>query len=125
MTDPGETERRAILDHCNDEIVALLREAMADGVRLGEAVVLVADSRDELGAKAITACGELGQPVSGADVYVVGLHVSIAVELLRRVEPAAIDDLFDEPPEGAAHLLCIAGGGVRSSYVAPRTIGQA
>lgn len=125
MNEAADSERRAILEHCNDDIVALLREAAADGVTIAEAVVLVADSRDELGRKVVEACNEVGQQVSGADVYVVGVHVSIAREILRRVAQQHLDDLDSEPPPGAAHLLCFAAGGVRSTFVAERPIGQA
>lgn len=125
MDEGADAERRAILEHCNDEIVALLREASADGVNLAEAVVLVADSRDELGRKVVDACNEEGQQVSGADVYVVGVHVSVAQQILRRVAPQHLDDLESEPPAGAAHLLCFAAGGVRSTFVAERPIAQA
>jgi len=125
LDDAADAERRAILDHCNDEIVALLKEAAADGVDFREAVVLVADSRDDLGKKVVDACAEVGQPVSGADVYVVGVHVSLGKEILRRVAPQHLDDLDSEPPMGAAHLLCFAAGGVRSTFVAERPIGQA
>jgi hypothetical protein len=125
MDAAGDAERRAILDHCNDEIIALLKEAAADGVDFNEAVVLVADSRDDLGKKVVDACAEVGQPVSGADVYVVGVHVSLGREILRRVAPAHLDDLDAQPPRGAAHLLCFAAGGVRSTFVAERPIAQA
>jgi hypothetical protein len=123
--DEADAERRAILDHCNDEIVALLKEAAADGVDFREAVVLVADSRDDLGKKVVDACAEVGQPVSGADVYVVGVHVSLGKEILRRVAPQHLEDLDSVPPMGAAHLLCFAAGGVRSTFVSERPIGQA
>jgi hypothetical protein len=125
MSDPGDAERLAILEHCNDEILALLREAAGDGVDLREAVVLVADGKDRLGGAVVTACAELGQPIEGAEVYVVGVHVSMAREILRRVAPDHLDDLADTPPDGAAHLLCFAAGGIRTSYVSGRPIGLA
>ncbi len=125
MTDTGDAERLAILEHCNDDILALLREAAADGVPLEEAVVLVADSNDALGRKAVEACSELGMPMSGADVFVVGVHVSLAEEVLRRVAPEHVEDLHEPAPEGASHLLCFAAGGVRSSFTAPREMGRA
>jgi hypothetical protein len=125
MIDPADDARRAIVDQCNDEIVALLREAASDGVDLGEAVVLVADAGDPVGQKAVAACDELGMPVSGADVFVVGVHVSMAVEVLRRVAPEHVSDLDEAPPSGASHLLCFAAGGVRSTFVAPQPVGQA
>lgn len=118
MTDKGDTERLAVLEHCDDEIRALLHDARSDGVDLREAVILVADSRDALGQKVVDACAELGQPVEGAEVYVVGVHVSMAEEILRRVAPDHVADLRDEPPPNAAHLLCFAAGGIRTSFVA-------
>jgi hypothetical protein len=121
----GDEKRRAVLDHCEDDIRALLREAKQDGVNLGEAVILVADSRDELGQRVVAACSEVGQPVEGAEVYVVGVHVSVAEQILRRVAPEHLIDLQDDPPPNAAHLLCFAGGGVRASFVAEQTIAQA
>jgi hypothetical protein len=121
----AEEKRLAILEHCDSEIRALLREAKEDGVNVGEAVILVADSRDELGQKLVAACAEVGQPVEGAEVYVVGVHVSMAEEILRRVAPEHIIDLYDDPPPNAAHLLCFAAGGVRASFVAEQSIAKA
>lgn len=125
MVNAAEEKRLAILEHCDSEIRALLREAKDDGVNVSEAVILVADSRDELGQKLVAACAEVGQPVEGAEVYVVGVHVSMAEEILRRVAPEHIIDLYDDPPPNAAHLLCFAAGGVRASFVAEQSIAKA
>ena len=115
--DDAEEERRGLVEKCADEVRALVDEALSSGLPLADAVVLVADDRDPLGHRALAACAELGHSVSCAEVYVVGLHRSIAIELLRRVSPAHVDDMLDEAPEGGARLLCVAYGGVRSTFV--------
>lgn len=115
--DLGDDERRDLVERCKDEVHALVEEARAAGMPLGDAVVLVVDDRDPLGRRAVAACAELGQPVSGAEVYVVGLHRSIAIELLRRVAPAHVEDMLEDAPVEAARLLCVAFGGVRSTFV--------
>lgn len=115
--DLADAERRDLVERCKEEVLALVDEARESGIPLADAVVLVADDRDPLGQRALAACAELGHPVSGAEVYVVGLHRSMAIELLRRVSPAHVDDMVDEAPIGAARLLCVAFGGVRSTFV--------
>lgn len=115
--DLGDDERRDLVERCKDDVHALVAEARAAGVPLGDAVVLVADDRDPLGHRAVAACAELGHPVSGAEVYVVGLHRSLAIEVLRRIAPAHVEDMLDEAPVEAARLLCVAYGGVRSTFV--------
>jgi hypothetical protein len=115
--DLSDDERRDLVERCKEEVHSLVEEARAAGLPLADAVVLVADDRDPLGRKAVAACAELGHPVGGAEVYVVGLHRSIAIELLRRVAPAHVEDMLEEAPVDAARLLCVAFGGVRSTFV--------
>ena len=114
---PSEQKRRDIVDTCNDEIVALLHEAEEAGLPLEKAVVLVADHHDATGQQVIQACAQLGEPLDGAEVFVMGLPYELALEVLGSVDVDLSERLHPSPPKGAAQLLCVAADGVLSLFL--------
>lgn len=108
---------RELVDHCNDDIVALLREAKAAGLPLEEAVILVLERQDRAGGAVADACAALGQPLDDAEVCVAGFPLDGAREILGSVDEDLASRLHPSPPEGSAQLLCLAKGGVLSLFL--------
>lgn len=126
MTDPNQPDpRREMVAHCNDDILALLREAEEAGFPLEQAVVLVLDRSDEAGGKVADICAALGQPLDDADVCVAGFSLDGARDILGEVSEDLASRLHPEPPEGSAQLLCLSAGGVLSLFLGiPREGGE-
>ncbi|MFI5299003.1 MAG: hypothetical protein ACHREM_12980 [Polyangiales bacterium] len=107
----GDEARRDLLNSCDEEIRALIREAHDANVPLHRVVVLVADERDPLGKRVVDACSEYGEPISGSTVYVVGANDAFTRNVLQVAAPMLVDHLDQPAPSGGARLFCFAYGG--------------
>ena len=108
---------RELVEHCNDDIVALLREAKAAGLPLEQAVVLVLERKDPAGGAVAEACAALGQPLEDAEICVAGFPLDGAREILASVDEDLASRLHPSPPEGSAQLLCLAKGAILSLFL--------
>lgn len=109
--------RRDLVEHCNDDILLLLREAKAAGLPPEQAVILVLERQDQAGNAVAHACAGLGQSLDDADVCVAGFSLDGARELLSSVDEDLASRLHPSPPEGSAQLLCLARGGILSLFL--------
>lgn len=116
MSDEADP-RRELVAACNDDILALLRDAAAAGVPREQTVVLVLSRTDARGDAVAHALAALGQPLDDAEVCVAGFALDAASELLASIDEDLAARLHPEPPEGAAQLLCLAGGDVLSLFL--------
>lgn len=109
--------RRELVATCNDDILALLRDADAAGLPREQVVVFLLSRTDADGDAVAHALGELGQPLDDAEVCVAGFTLQGALELLGSVSEDLASRLHPEPPEGVAQLFCLASGGVLSLFL--------
>lgn len=116
-SDGDRAFRRELVSTCNDDILALLREADGAGVPRERVVVFLLSRADETGDAVAHALAASGRPLDDSEVCVVGLTLPAALEVLGSVDRDLADRLHPEPPEGVAQLFCLAAGGVLSLFL--------